>query len=139
MKFSVRSRQTAKFFRPTTWKAAVISITEPGGPLAEFDYPFKHVLRLQFDDITKRIDGRYAFTSDDAKKILKFMAGVEGKVNEVLVHCEAGISRSAAVAAALSKIYNGDDTEFYGPRYRPNSLIYRVLLDEHFGPIVEKD
>ena len=48
----------------------------------------------------------------------------------VIVHCEAGISRSAATAAALAKHYNGDDRVFWMmPQYNPNKLVYRVLLD----------
>lgn len=64
----------------------------------------------------------------------------------LLVHCQAGVSRSPAVAAALSKVLlgdantttqestgytfvgNGDDSEYFG-KYRPNMHVYRTLLN----------
>lgn len=50
---------------------------------------------------------------------------------DVIVHCDAGISRSSGVAAAILKAYTGDDSQiFNSPRYRPNMRCYRVVLDE---------
>lgn len=48
----------------------------------------------------------------------------------IVVHCSAGKSRSAAVGAALHKIFNGDDSIiFKDPRYFPNMRVYRMLLE----------
>jgi hypothetical protein len=41
------------------------------------------------------------------------------------------VSRSPAVAAALSKVLTGDDAAFFGGRYRPNMRVYRTLLEAH--------
>ncbi len=43
---------------------------------------------------------------------------------------EAGLSRSPGVAAALSRIYYGDDG-LWGEYDFPNSLLFRRLVDEH--------
>ena len=44
-----------------------------------------------------------------------------------------GISRSAGVAAALSYIITQDDTwVFIAPRYLPNRLVYRTILDIYY-------
>ncbi len=56
----------------------------------------------------------------------------------VVVHCTAGKSRSAAVAAALMKSIEGDDSPiFNNPRYKPNMRVYRMVLnawhDKHSG------
>ncbi len=43
--------------------------------------------------------------------------------------CDAGMSRSPAVAAALGRVLNGDDSSFFAGRYRPNMRVYRMMLD----------
>jgi predicted protein tyrosine phosphatase len=50
-------------------------------------------------------------------------------VDVVIVHCGAGVSRSAGLAAALAKWYNGSDLEFFKPPYAPNMLVYRTMLE----------
>ena len=50
---------------------------------------------------------------------------------DVIVHCDAGISRSSGVAAAILKAKTGDDSQiFNSPKYRPNMRCYRIVLDE---------
>ena len=45
------------------------------------------------------------------------------------MHCDAGKSRSPAVAAALARVLDGDDAHFFGGRYTPNMRVYRTLLE----------
>ena len=52
------------------------------------------------------------------------------RVEVLLIHCEAGMSRSPGVAAALSRIYYGDDGP-WGEYDFPNSLVYQRLVDGH--------
>lgn len=47
---------------------------------------------------------------------------------EILVHCEAGISRSAGVAAALSWLYNGDDEHWHKVKL-PNAHVKRQVIE----------
>lgn len=50
---------------------------------------------------------------------------------DVIVHCDAGISRSSGVAAAILKAKTGDDSQiFNSPKFRPNMRCYRIVLDE---------
>lgn len=51
-----------------------------------------------------------------------------GAIERIILHCDAGVSRSPGVAAALSKSLLGDDAEFFR-RYRPNMRVYRTLLN----------
>jgi predicted protein tyrosine phosphatase len=67
------------------------------------------------------------FTEDQAREIIKFVHGFIGRVNVVVVNCAAGISRSPAVAAALSKCLCDKDGDFF-KRYIPNSLVYSTIL-----------
>lgn len=57
-------------------------------------------LAMYFDDITKHLDGYTMVTEVNIRQILEF---VQNRVdlsqhNDLLVHCEAGISRSTAAA-----------------------------------------
>jgi hypothetical protein len=47
-----------------------------------------------------------------------------------MIHCEEGNSRGPAVAAAISRIYLGEDKLYFLPHmYWPNRLVYQILLD----------
>ena len=50
---------------------------------------------------------------------------------DVIVHCDAGISRSSGIAAAILKAYTGDDSQiFNNPRYSPNMRCYRLVYNK---------
>jgi len=71
------------------------------------------------------------FGKKDARHILAFVEKYANDINLIAVNCEAGISRSAGVAGALSKILNNDDS-YYFKHYLPNSLVYRLILQEYY-------
>ena len=52
-------------------------------------------------------------------------------INLIIVNCEAGVSRSAGIAAALAKYLGQSDERFFNPRgpYCPNRYVYRTLLN----------
>ena len=64
----------------------------------------------------------------DAKKIAEFVSQNKDKI--IIVHCDAGQSRSAGIAAAISRYYNNYDSEYFdNPRYTPNMLCYRLMMN----------
>lgn len=75
----------------------VISIGEKGDGL-EFGCEHHSVLRLEFDDITEHLDGYKLFSFNYAKRIIEWIDALPDECRFVVVHCEAGLSRSAAVA-----------------------------------------
>jgi predicted protein tyrosine phosphatase len=80
------------------------------------------------------------FNSDLAKGILDFAENWKSRVELIVCQCDAGISRSSAAAAALSKIINGDDSwVFNSPKYVPNNLIYRTLINIWFSEKIRND
>ena len=48
---------------------------------------------------------------------------------DIIVHCDAGMSRSAGVAAAITEAAGGDPSEIFdSPWYDPNLHCYQLLL-----------
>jgi predicted protein tyrosine phosphatase len=114
-------------------KPIMISITVPGEQLAniKIDIP---ILRLQFDDVDQNeVDicsvPIFPFTKEQAKQIFDFIE--EQKPDQIITHCKAGVCRSQAVNAALSKIILQTDDKFFKEGC-PNMWVYRTLLNYWF-------
>ena len=71
------------------------------------------------------------FGRKDAIHILEFVEKYIDDIKLIIVNCEAGVSRSAGVAGALSKILNGWDDAYF-KHSLPNMLVYRTILVEYF-------
>ena len=130
---------------------AIISIGEPkqckdkGLNKAEFadNEHRKGVLYLQFYDLDmasiedahdlREIQKKYGYglmTDDHANQILDFVEEIKDRVELIVCHCEAGVSRSSGVAAAILRILTGsDDKIFNDRRYIPNIFVYRKILN----------
>ena len=54
------------------------------------------------------------------------------QVSLIIVQCQAGLSRSVAVASALSKIINYTDDGIY-TKGIPNMFVYTTILDTFFS------
>lgn len=67
------------------------------------------------------------FSHVHAEEIITFFKDIKDKVNVLLIHCEAGFSRSPAVGAALTKLFLGDDSEFF-ENYSPNTRVYKGII-----------
>jgi hypothetical protein len=103
----------------------------------------KGIIRFTFDDldtrhleIVKQKQGlcKYQyklFTVDNAKEILTFVNEHINEIEAIITHCDAGISRSAAMAASLSKIITNMD-DFFFKNYIPNMLVYTTILNEYY-------
>ena len=67
------------------------------------------------------------FQADQVSKFVKYWYN---KVDYLIVQCEAGISRSAGVAAAISKWTTGNDEKYFsGMRFVPNHRCYTMVLN----------
>lgn len=115
---------------------AIISITQPNEPDVNFSSAMisgDKILRLQFNDVDRQGETYKVFTVNDAKNILKFVDKYIRSVDFFIVHCHAGVSRSAGVAAALSKIYNNTDKYIFNcKKYNPNMKVYTTILNEYY-------
>ena len=125
--FDVRSGRNAEFFRcDRPW--AAISISSPAGDLPVLNEQNRiGLLQLVFDD-TSDPNAAGAFNQSLAHEIIFFVRELWEEVDVFSIHCEVGLSRSPAVAAALSRIFYGDDGPWLDFDF-PNPLVYRLLVD----------
>lgn len=80
-----------------------------------------------FREHTERM-GSCLFDDKHAEEILNFVNKHWEKVDYFLVHCTAGQSRSPAVAAAIQKVYGGDNEVWFSIA-TPNMRVYRKILE----------
>lgn len=112
---------------------AIISINTPGDEAATFcrTNAIRKVLTLFFSDIGVRDTEGIPMSKEDAVKIAEFVKWLKTTdTKELWIHCDAGVSRSAAVGAAILKYLTGDDSAiFNNPNYVPNSSVYQLTLE----------
>ena len=101
--FVVLSREEAELYEPRG-KEICISISDPDASPARVSSRFAAVLRLNFDDVIERGEpSDILFAEDHAREIRKFLDAWP-KAERVMVHCNAGVSRSPGVALGLCDI-----------------------------------
>lgn len=112
----------------------VISIRDPDKKKARIPKQsgLKDVLYLAFHDAEpaanmKLADGIVLMTERQAREVWDFVRRHEGSVGAIVVHCEQGMSRSPAVAAALCQNYGGDHRHFFRD-HQPNMFVYRLMM-----------
>lgn len=98
----VLSRERAEAYTPDPGEVC-ISITSPGAKVATLHPGWADVLRLEFADDcwcdapTRRV----GMTRDHARRAVTFF-GRHLDAPRIVVHCEAGVSRSVSMADALA-------------------------------------
>jgi predicted protein tyrosine phosphatase len=111
----------------------VISICCPCETLVSINSGALDILRLRFQDLDETEDPRdVLFSQKEALAAAAFVKLWLSKVDAVVIHCGAGVSRSVALAAALSKVLFGNDDEFF-QKGVPNRLVYRIALEAFMG------
>lgn len=135
------SKHRAEQIVPTEFQA-IVSIVEPG-EVRNLHPDWKHVVRLDFHDTDADANGgqtwsvlratpdKYVrFDNNHAEKIIKFLDNLHPDVTEILVHCHAGISRSAAVSKYIAELYGlrfNHDYSLY------NKHVYKTLRNYHLN------
>lgn len=121
---------------------AIISITDPHSPNACDDYKDEHLrfLRLKFNDCEIDTEYETSMSRSQGERVAEFINSVNGWADLIIVQCEAGVSRSAGVCAAIMKYITGDDMPiFNSPRYSPNMNCYRMTLNALMGAECSED
>lgn len=107
----------------------------------------KDVLTMQFSDVNPELfyeqgmeeelktlieTGKCkVFSGHEARQIKIFLKQImkNESIETLIVHCSAGVSRSPAIAAAISKHLFGNDNEFW-EKQLPNKYIYNLMLND---------
>ena len=129
-------------------RGALPEIAGLGAPLALVsisDYPddfpevptcdCRGVLRLSFEDVEGDFDffadkpAARPFTARQARQVADFVRGLPEEIRTLVFQCEAGVSRSPAMAAAVSRSMGMDDLRFFR-LHMPNRLVYRLVLEQ---------
>lgn len=115
---TILSHAAAEQYLPKIGEA-IISITEPGAPLARLRSGWTDTLRVQFGDVEynrqtieyygpswQSVKG--VFRAEHAHAIREFLQRVENnpRMSSLVVHCHAGVSRSAAVGTYAARRNN---------------------------------
>ena len=119
-------------------KWAVISIATPGRPAADLQEGWHAVLQLSFKDVESGFNPEmpnfqnkaHAFTDEQARAIWTFMEERAPHIEGLLVHCHAGVSRSAAVAKAVAEGY---ELAFPAEYDSYNKFVFGKLKDSLLG------
>lgn len=102
--FVVLSREEAERYEPRG-KEICISIADPEAQPARISERFAAVLRLNFNDVIERGEqSDILFCEEDARAITRFMRSWRS-AERVMVHCNAGVSRSPGVALGLCDLH----------------------------------
>ena len=127
MIIDVKSRKTIE---QNQYNANIISITSQ--PTYADIKNCGPTLFLHSEDFDTELPGWsiQPIQKEDAEKIAAFVMINKHNGRRFIVQCDAGISRSAGVAAALMKYFNGDDSPIFdNPQYCPNMRCYRMVLE----------
>ena len=142
MKVTVMSRWDAVFYcyNDHAEHTVMISISDPhmqyaAVPFCSVENKVLRILSLCFADADQPGPDIYGYEAgvedlmrdEDAAQVAELLREYPG--TDVIVHCDAGISRSAGVAAAILKYTTGDDSSiFENGLYDPNLWCYRKTL-----------
>ncbi len=132
MIFDIMSERDAIAFSKETdiLPCVMISIRNPGDADVCFaENPgIKAILHLKFYDSEEELFG--SMQMSDAEAIAAFVNEWKDEVEEIVIHCHEGVSRSAGICAALMKHMNGNDSEIWQDKihYRPNRRCYEFVM-----------
>lgn len=144
MKFHVYSREQIEgitaWHTPHAVAHAIISLRDPGNPPAKLPITdlTKGVLRQSFWDRDCEDEPHWdpnwlkkgtLYTPEMARDLVSFVRAHEGRIFALLIHCEAGLCRSQAVAAALKRELYGEDDSYHFEHGRPRQLVYRLVRE----------
>lgn len=121
-------------------ESVMISISDPrqtylDDPICSDENKVVDILRLCFADADgegldvygNSVTESDLMTDEDARMVAEFVNKHQDVY--ILVHCDAGASRSAGIAGAILKYYTGDDSQiFRSSRLCPNMWCYRKTL-----------
>lgn len=107
---------------------AVISITEPMSAFgqAKLKDGWHKVLRLEFHDLDVENEPYVLMDKEMARQVVKFARDNSQEIEGILVHCNAGVSRSAAIALWIADEFG---LQFNRQYHLHNKHVYKLLRE----------
>lgn len=142
--FLALSKREAAEYEPEEAEAC-ISIVSPEAEHPDLSDYFWGVLKLKFHDVDeiyfKRLDEQDAeisahitpFSLNHAQQILDFWDGRKHDIDRLVVHCEAGVSRSVGVVRALKVLDGKDQVESSSTLRKYGNIFVRNKILEAAG------
>lgn len=126
MDFFVYSRAAIERSAAHDVPHVVISITSSSDDVARVatNEHTLEVVRLVFLDVPAHLP--VAMSVEDATRILDAVARHRARLARVVVHCDAGVSRSPAVALGLARWLGVPEGDL-ATRYRPNPHVLETM------------
>jgi len=119
-----------KFTCDSSWACISITDTDVENPIPINEKNRIDILRIKFDDIEFERQTLKPITEAQGAEIWTFVDNIWDKVELLMVHCVAGISRSTAVSKAISDIYQPEYSDYYDQLYSPNKLVYEIMRSQ---------
>jgi len=131
------SRGDAVKFESFGSDTAVISISSPGYNYFDYEQIVQHsnMLRMEFADINKErreveFDNKtitlYGMNDNQARIVVNFIE--ENKDKNFIVHCDAGVSRSAAICLYINLKYGHSLKPNFWALSHPNAHVKAKLM-----------
>lgn len=147
MYFGIYDNYTIRTLKPKGKKPILIRALEPSYKKnGKIPYSIKYidqyvdVLELYFEDISDYLpkeqrDRFVLFNQDMAKQLIEFLN--KNDFDEVITHCNAGVSRSSALMVCISRILGIPEIEdkiYRSGRFHPNTMVLNEVLKCDFKP-----
>lgn len=133
MYINVFSRKNAiKFSHICTDNIIIISISTPNDntPVFANNPHIKDIFRMSFYDITYDVPEYNAPKEHDFIGLKHFIDMHKNNIDGIIVHCDAGISRSAGCAMAIAEYINCENVVKNSHKFRPNYTVYDCTRKE---------
>lgn len=133
MKVTVMSQENAlKYSKIAKKDLIVVSIVgEKENPVVFDGDKVTDIFRMYFEDIERPYGLSKMPSREDFNGLKDFLDKNIDSVEEVVVHCYAGSSRSSACAVAIMRYLSEDDSFIWSSSdYVPNKLVLTHAIDE---------
>jgi predicted protein tyrosine phosphatase len=156
MRVHAMGREAAEAYRPWTGLELCISITDPADPVygverrrpADLSDDFLAILRLEFLDLDERLVSgvvvspetraeidELMINDEQARHIAEFVQrAVTLPASALIVHCEAGVSRSVGCARAIDEYRGATPASSRALHGRGNTTVREKVLEALGGP-----
>ena len=130
--FILNKRSVVNFSLDKNLYNVLIRVTSPGVELPGLkdEGIYRDILELQFFDFEEDISGLYIFNETILNRLLEFFEK-HRNCNNMVIHCESGISRSAGIAVGWF-LFNDSMSSIYKLYHEDKHLPNRLIVFEFY-------